>query len=298
MNLEGQKISGSRNWAVWGLDFLSRYDPDPLRFYLTANMPELRDSDWDWAEFVARNNNELVATWGNLANRVLAFTYKNWDGVIPDPGELRPADQAILATIESGFQSVGEHLEAVRLRQALYEALRLASEVNKYLDTAAPWFEIKSDKAAAAKTVYTALRCIDSLKTLLSPVLPFSSQQLHTFLGYTDAAVRRAVHRGAVRRAGQAQHPALPPARRGWQLGTQPAARRAGPGAARPAVQEAGRERGRRRTRQVRQMTKIFTAESAKIAEKNLTADYTDYADCADKRCPPPRTLRSQRKTC
>jgi methionyl-tRNA synthetase len=184
MNLEGQKISGSRNWAVWGLDFLSRYDADPLRFYLTANMPELRDSDWDWAEFVARNNNELVATWGNLANRVLAFTYKNWDGVIPDPGELRPADQEILAVIESGFQSVGEHLEAVRLRQALYEALRLASEVNKYLDTAAPWFEIKSNKAAAAKTVYTALRAIDSLKTLLAPVLPFSSQQLHTFLGY------------------------------------------------------------------------------------------------------------------
>jgi methionyl-tRNA synthetase len=185
MNLEGQKISGSRNWAVWGLDFLSRYDPDPLRFYLTANMPELRDSDWDWAEFVARNNNELVATWGNLANRVLAFTYKNWDGVIPDPGELRPIDQEILAVIEGGFHSVGEHLEAVRLRQALYEALRLASEVNKYLDTTAPWFEIKSDKAAAAKTVYTALRCIDSLKTLLAPVLPFSSERLHIFLGYT-----------------------------------------------------------------------------------------------------------------
>ncbi len=185
MNLEGQKISGSRNWAVWGLDFLSRYDPDPLRFYLTANMPELRDSDWDWAEFVARNNNELVATWGNLANRVLAFTYKNWDGVIPEPGELRPSDQEILATVESGFQSVGEHYEAIRLRQGLYEALRLASEVNKYLDTTAPWFEIKSDKVAAAKTVYTALRCIDSLKTLLAPVLPFSSLRLHTFLGYT-----------------------------------------------------------------------------------------------------------------
>jgi methionyl-tRNA synthetase len=187
MNLEGQKISGSRNWAVWGLDFLSRYDPDALRFYLTANMPELRDTDWDWEEFVARNNNELVATWGNLANRVLAFTYKNWEGIIPDPGELRPADQVILSSVESGFQSVAEHLEAVRLRQALYEALRLAAEVNKYLDTASPWFEIKNDKTAAAKTVYTALRCIDSLKILLAPVLPFSSQRLHTFLGYTTS---------------------------------------------------------------------------------------------------------------
>ncbi len=83
MNLEGQKISGSRNWAVWGRDALTRYDADALRYYLTVNMPEAKDSDWDWAEFVARNNNELVATWGNLANRVLAFCYKNWEGFVP-----------------------------------------------------------------------------------------------------------------------------------------------------------------------------------------------------------------------
>jgi len=96
LNMEGKKISGSRNWVVDGLDFLSRYDPDPLRYYLTANMPETRDADWEWKEFVSRNNNELVATWGNLVNRVLAFTHKNWDGKIPEPGELRPEDQAIL----------------------------------------------------------------------------------------------------------------------------------------------------------------------------------------------------------
>ena len=184
MNLEGQKISGSRNWAVWGLDFLTRYDADALRYYLTINMPELRDSDWDWTEFVARNNNELVATWGNLANRVLAFGYKHWEGLVPDPGELRPADQAILATVESGFQSVGELLNNVKLRAALSEALRLAAEVNKYLDTAAPWFEIKNDKAAAAKTIYTAMRAIDSLKTLFAPFVPFSSERLHGFFGY------------------------------------------------------------------------------------------------------------------
>ncbi len=184
MNLENKKISGSRNWAVWGLDFLTRYDPDALRYYLTINMPETRDTDWDWAEFVARNNNELVATWGNLANRVLSFAYKHWEGVVPDPGELRPADREILATVESGFQSVGNHLESVNLRAALGEAIRLASEVNKYLDTSAPWFEIKTDKTAAAKTIYTALRCIDSLKVLLAPVLPFTCQRLHDYLGY------------------------------------------------------------------------------------------------------------------
>ncbi len=184
MNLEGQKISGSRNWAVWGLDFLERYDPDPLRYYLTINMPEMRDTDWDWAEFVAKNNNELVATWGNLANRVLSFAYKHWDGHIPTPGELRPADREILAAIEDGFETVGALYESVKLRAALGETLRLASEVNKYIDTASPWFEIKTDKAAAAITIYTALRAIDSLKVLFSPVLPFTCEKLHTFLGY------------------------------------------------------------------------------------------------------------------
>src|SRR5215207_7499781 len=84
MNLEGKKISGSGNWGVWGLDALTRFDADALRYYLTVNMPEAKDSDWDWAEFVARNNNELVATWGNLANRVLSFTYKHWEGHAPD----------------------------------------------------------------------------------------------------------------------------------------------------------------------------------------------------------------------
>lgn len=184
MNLEGKKISGSRNWAVWGLDFLSRYDPDPLRYYLTANMPENRDTDWDWEEFRRRNNDELVATWGNLANRVLSFAYRNWDGEVPTPGQLRDQDGEILAAVEAGFESVGEQLNAVHLRAALGEAMRLAGEVNKYLDQAAPWFEIKEDKSAAATTVYTALRAIDGLKVLLAPFLPFTSERLHSFLGY------------------------------------------------------------------------------------------------------------------
>lgn len=186
MNLEGQKISGSRNWAVWGLDVLTRHDPDALRYYLTINMPESKDTDWDWGEFVRRNNDELVATWGNLANRVLAFAYKHWEGVIPQPRELRPADKEILEVVEAGFQTVGAHLDGVRLRAALLEAFRLAGEVNKYLDKAAPWFEIKSDKEAAAITVYTALRAIDSLKVLLSPFLPFTCERLHGYLGYSQ----------------------------------------------------------------------------------------------------------------
>lgn len=185
MNLEKQKISGSHNWGVWGRDFLTRYDPDSLRYYLTVNMPEMRDTDWDWNDFVARNNNELVATWGNLANRVLAFCYKHWEGVVPDPGDLLPADQEMIATIEAGFQTVADHYKAVHLRSALGETMRLASEVNRYLDTTAPWFAIKTEKAAAARSVYTALRCIDSIKVLFAPVLPHTCERLHGFFGYT-----------------------------------------------------------------------------------------------------------------
>jgi len=185
MNLEGQKISGSRNWAVWAKDFLTRYDPDPLRYYLTVTMPEARDADWDWEDFYKRNNDELVATWGNLANRVLSFTYKNFNGQVPDPGELTPIDQELLQAIEGGFESVARELEAVRLRAALGEAMRLASEVNRYLDQTAPWTAIKTDRQAAARAVYVALRAIDSLKILFAPFLPHTSEKLHTFFGNT-----------------------------------------------------------------------------------------------------------------
>ncbi|MBN1451019.1 MAG: methionine--tRNA ligase [Anaerolineales bacterium] len=186
MNLEGQKISGSRNWAVWGRDALTRYDPDALRYYLTVNMPEMKDSDWDWAEFVARNNNELVATWGNLANRVLSFCYKHWDGHVPDVdvSTLRPADLDLLAVVEAGFESVGALHDGVKLRAALGETMKLATAVNQYLDVHAPWKQVKEDKAEAARTVYTALKAIDSLKVMFSPILPFTCERLHGFFGY------------------------------------------------------------------------------------------------------------------
>ena len=192
MNLEGKKISGSGNWGVWGRDALTRYDPDALRYYLTVNMPENKDSDWDWAEFVARNNNELVATWGNLANRVLSFAYKHWDGHVPSfegmdgqlPVPTREIDQQLLEKIENGFNTVGSELEAVRLRAAIGEAMKLATAVNQYLDQNAPWSAIKMDKGEAARTIYTALKAIDSLKVLFAPFLPFTSERLHGFFGY------------------------------------------------------------------------------------------------------------------
>jgi methionyl-tRNA synthetase len=149
-------------------------------------MPENHDSDWDWIEFVAKNNGELVATWGNLVNRVLSFCYKHWEGFVPniDSAALRSADQDLLAGIEAGFQTVGGLLDGVKLRAALQEAFRLATTVNQYLDRMAPWQAVKNDRDSAALTIYTALNAIDSLKVIFAPFLPFTSEKLNGFFGY------------------------------------------------------------------------------------------------------------------
>uniref|UniRef100_A0A831X8J2 Methionine--tRNA ligase n=1 Tax=Thermorudis peleae TaxID=1382356 RepID=A0A831X8J2_9BACT len=184
LNLEGQQFSTSRNWAVWVPDFLDRYAPDPLRDYLTSIAPETRDSEFTWQGFVERNNNELLATWGNLVNRVVSFAYRNFEGRVPEPGQLSARDRNLLDQIGQGFAAVGALYERVELKAAQREAMALAREVNRYLDEKAPWFQIRENREAAATTIFVALRAIDSLKLLLSPVLPFSSEQVHHFLGY------------------------------------------------------------------------------------------------------------------
>ncbi|HEX5164568.1 MAG TPA: class I tRNA ligase family protein, partial [Thermomicrobiales bacterium] len=184
LNLEGQQFSTSRNWAIWLPDYLASYAADPLRYYLTAVAPETRDSEFTWAGYVERNNNELVATWGNLVNRVISFANRHWEGVVPTPGDLGERDEAILATIAAGFDTVGNLYAKTEFRAALREAIGLAREVNRYLDETSPWFEIKENRERAGTSVYVALRCIDSLKTLLAPVLPHTSQRVHEFLGY------------------------------------------------------------------------------------------------------------------
>jgi methionyl-tRNA synthetase len=186
MNLEGRGMSGSRNWAVWMDEALDRYDPDALRYYLTAAMPETRDTTWLWDEFVHQNNKVLVGTWGNLAHRALTFAFKRFDGQVPTPGELDEVDRALLGTVEKGFDSVGSLMAACRFRAALAEVMDLAREANRYLEEKGPWFQIKEDREAAGTTIYVVLKAIDSLKILFAPFLPFSSERLHQYLGYED----------------------------------------------------------------------------------------------------------------
>jgi methionyl-tRNA synthetase len=183
LTMEGRKASTSRNIAIWVRDFLTRYDPDPLRYYLTAAGPETQDSDFTWDEFVRRSNDELLANWGNLVNRTLVNAHRTF-GVVPTPGELVPADEQVLAGVAAGFDTVGALIEQARFKAALAEAMRISSLANQYIADQAPWALVKTDRDRAATVLYVALRCVDSLKTLLAPFLPFTSQVVHELLGH------------------------------------------------------------------------------------------------------------------
>ena len=184
LTIEGRKLSSSRNWAVWLPDYLSRYDPDPLRYLLSVNMPETSDTDFSWREFVRRNNDELVATYGNLAQRVLTMTHRNFDGAVPEPGDFDPVDSALLDRAEEAFRHIDNNLAGCHFREAIRTAMTLAGDANRYLEEKSPWKVIKQDRQKAATALYTALSVIDILKTVMYPFLPFSSQKLHEYLGY------------------------------------------------------------------------------------------------------------------
>jgi methionyl-tRNA synthetase len=183
LTMEGKQLSTSRAVAIYVRDVLERYDPDPVRYFLTAAGPETQDSDFSWAEFLRRNNDELLANWGNLVNRTLTNAHRNF-GEVPAPGELTDEDRQILAAIESGFDTVGGLIAESKFKQALAEAMRLSSLGNQYVDHQAPWAAIKEDRERAGTILYVALRVVDSLKVLFTPVLPFSSQRLHELLGH------------------------------------------------------------------------------------------------------------------
>jgi methionyl-tRNA synthetase len=196
LTIEGKKLSTSRNWAVWLPDYLSRYEPDPLRYLLSINMPESGDTDFSWREFFRRNNDELVATYGNLVNRVLTFVYKNFDGRIPTYADMgatynvppldgRDSDLMEKAlTVYSAIYADGGLLSTCHFKRAIMMAMTIAQETNRYLDEKSPWKIIKENREAAATSLFTAICAIARLKTMFYPFLPFSSQKVHEFLGF------------------------------------------------------------------------------------------------------------------
>ncbi len=186
LTMEGRKFSSSRQVVIYVKDFLARYDVDALRYYVAIAGPENQDTDFTWSEFVRRNNDELVATWGNLVNRAVSFAAKNV-GSIPAAGTLTDADHALLAASKASFATVGEHLARSRFKFAITEAMRTVSEVNKYFSEQAPWALRQSDPERMRTILHVTLQAVDDAKTLLTPFLPRSSQAVHAMLGGTGA---------------------------------------------------------------------------------------------------------------
>ncbi|HLN68421.1 MAG TPA: methionine--tRNA ligase [Streptosporangiaceae bacterium] len=184
LTMEGRKFSSSRAVVIYVRDFLARYDVDALRYYVAIAGPENQDTDFTWSEFVRRNNDELVATWGNLVNRAVSFAARNI-GSIPEAGLLTDLDQDLLARSRQAFGPVGEHLGRSRFKFAITEAMRTVAEANKYFSEQAPWKLRESDPDRMRTVLHVALQLVDDAKTLLTPFLPRSSQQVHQMLGGT-----------------------------------------------------------------------------------------------------------------
>ncbi|MBH8557531.1 methionine--tRNA ligase [Hymenobacter negativus] len=184
LNLEGDKISTSRNWAVWLHEYMADFpgQADVLRYVLCANAPETKDNDFTWKDFQARNNNELVATLGNFVNRAAVLTHKFFEGKVPELGELQPIDQDAFAQLAEFPAKIGELIENYRFRDALAEVINLARLGNKYLAETQPWHLIKTDAARTGTVLNVSLQIAASLAPLLEPFLPESAQKLATML--------------------------------------------------------------------------------------------------------------------
>ncbi|MCC1485455.1 methionine--tRNA ligase [Winogradskyella immobilis] len=184
LNLEGNKLSTSKNWAVWLHEYLEEFpnQQDVLRYALTANAPETKDNDFTWKDFQARNNNELVAIFGNFINRVVVLTNKYYDGVVPEANELNAVDEETLTTLRAYPSVISSSIERYRFREASQELMNLARLGNKYLADAEPWKVIKVDEARTQTIMYVALQIASALAVLSEPFLPFTSIKLKEIL--------------------------------------------------------------------------------------------------------------------
>jgi methionyl-tRNA synthetase len=185
LTMEGRKFSSSRRVVIYVRDFLSRYDADALRYFIAVAGPETTDTDFTWAEFLRRNNDELVASWGNLVNRAISMAAKNF-GEIPAPGPLSEEDENLLALARDAFPAVGNLIEHHRQKQAITEAMKVVAEANRYFSDQAPW-KLKGDdeRERLGTVLHVALQVIRDCNTLLTPFLPHSAQKVHELLGGT-----------------------------------------------------------------------------------------------------------------
>ena len=183
MTMHGQKVSKSRGIVMPLHDYLPKYDPDAVRYALTALMPETKDSDFAHEEFLRLNNDELVATYGNFVNRVLTFTARQFGGVVPTPGRFDARDQAALDAIQQAIARTDELLAACQFREALRAVMALCGHGNRYLDETAPWRTVRDNRERTATSLYVCIQMFAALAVLTAPFLPFSVRRLREQLG-------------------------------------------------------------------------------------------------------------------
>jgi len=184
--LKGEQFSKSRCVAVWVPDILKQFDADAIRYYLAINMPENKDANWIWSDFVAKNNDELVGTYGNFVHRVISFTSKNF-GQIPAKGNLTEVDKKAFEIIETACKEVASSIEKCHFKKGLRAAMNLAQFGNQYFDQNQPWILVKTDKERCATVLHISLQIVQALSILMEPYLPFSSSTLRKILGNTNS---------------------------------------------------------------------------------------------------------------
>ncbi|WP_423817905.1 methionine--tRNA ligase [Salinimicrobium sp. TIG7-5_MAKvit] len=200
LNLEGNKLSTSKNWAVWLHEYLEEFpgQQDVLRYALTANAPETKDNDFTWKDFQARNNNELVAIFGNFINRVVVLTNKYYEGIVPKPGAFSEVDEQTLAELKAYPAVIASSIERYRFREAQGELMNVARLGNKYLADEEPWKLIKTDEERVKTIMYVALQIASALASLSEPFLPFSSQKLKNILDYSRSTSEAVINTSGV----------------------------------------------------------------------------------------------------
>jgi len=186
LTFSGEQFSKSRGIGIWIPDILKKFDADVIRYYLSINMPEKHDTDWNWEDFVAKNNNELVGTYGNFIHRVITFTQKNF-GEIPSPGELTEEDKKILEEIENTTREVGESIKACHFKEGIKRVIKLAQTGNQYMNENEPWKLLKDDRERCATVMHICLKIVKALAVCSAPYMPHSANRIWLYASHNPS---------------------------------------------------------------------------------------------------------------